>query len=86
MAKKVLKKAQAGGLSKDSLSFDNLMKKMQTKWNEDEKKSTNPKNKKTMGQIQKEWNEKEKKVTSDPESPKIKLFKKGGSIKTKKKK
>lgn len=86
MAKRILRKAQFGELSKDSLSFDNSMKKMQTKWNEDERKSTNPKNKKTMDQIQKEWNEKEKKTTSNPKSPKIELFKKGGSIKIKKKK
>jgi hypothetical protein len=63
------------------------MQQMQKEWNEGERKSTNPKNKKTMQQMQKEWNEGERKSTNPAKRDTIRmeLYKKGGSTKSKKK-
>ena len=81
---KTLKKAQKGGINKDTLFY----KKMAEDWNKKEREVTNPKNKKTMDQIQKEWREGEKKSTNpnNKSNKKIELFKKGGVTKSTKKK
>jgi hypothetical protein len=63
------------------------MEEIQKAWNESEKRSTNPANKKSLEEIQKTWNEAERKSTNPANKPKnlpYTPYKKGGQIKKKK--